>query len=135
MLLHEKFSVHPWKRHSWIVSRATSVACRLFQSSFLSLQILTQQQLITRFLCRAQQYFSTLGIEVEVAGFKLDLKRMFPSLDKSMPRQAYTNLFDRCKKMYCYHRTEKHVYISVGVAVCPLDTRGGGGYVEQPPER
>ena len=37
---------HPWKRHSRIVSRAATVACRLFQSSFFSLQILTQQQLI-----------------------------------------------------------------------------------------
>ena len=102
---------HPWKRHSRIVSRAASVACRLFQSSFFSLQILTQQQLVTQFLRPAQQYFSALN--VDVAGFELDLKRMFPSLDRSMLRPAYTNLFDRCTKMYCYRRTEKDIYISV----------------------
>ena len=102
---------HPWKRHSRIVSRAATVACRLFQSSFFSLQILTQQQLITQFLQPAKQYFSEQNIEV--AGFELDLKRMFPSLNRSMLRPAYVDLFNRCQKMYCYRRTDKDVYISV----------------------
>ena len=66
---------------------------------------------ITQFLQPAKQYFSEQNIEV--AGFELDLKCMFPSLNRSMLRPAYVDLFNRCQKMYCYGRTDKDVYISV----------------------
>ena len=87
------------------------MACRLLQSFFFPLQILTQQQLITQFLPPATQCFSQQNIEV--AGFELDLKRMFPSLNRSMLRSAHVDLFKRCQKMYCYRRTDKDVYICV----------------------
>ena len=41
---------------------------------------------------------------------------MFPGLDRSMLRPAYTNLFCRRTKMYCYRRAEKGVYTYASVA-------------------
>ena len=102
---------HPWKYSYSIVSRAASVAQRYFASIFFTLLVCDQQQMEHHFLRPSKEYFQVLG--VPVAGFELDLERMFPSLLRSQLNPSYANLFKRARAMYCTKRAETNLYISI----------------------
>ena len=64
-----------------------------------------------QFLRPAQHYFGDL--DVLVAGFELDLERMFPSLIQNQLHPSYSNLFNRAYATYCTDQTENNLYISI----------------------
>ena len=102
---------HPWKNSYSIVSKTASVAQRFFASIFFTLLVCDQNQMENQFLKPAKNYFHVLG--VPVAGFELDLKRMFPSLLRHHLRPSYSNSFQRACTMHCTGRTEKQLFISI----------------------
>ena len=58
-----------------------------------TLLVCDQHHMEHHFLQPTQQYFRTLG--VHVAGFELDLERVFPSLLRHQLRPSYSNFFAR----------------------------------------
>ena len=101
----------PWKNSYSIIRRVASVAQRFCASIFFTLLVCDQQQMEEHFLPPAKEYFHTLG--ESVAGFELDLERMFPSLIRKQPRPSYVNPFARARAMYCTARAENHLFISI----------------------
>jgi|Transcript_5570 hypothetical protein len=84
---------------------------RAYTLSFVTMNILDQQHLITGFIEPARAYF--LEINIPMGGGGLDLARMFPSLKRDRIISAHQKLAGRYAKMRDLHRGTKDVHFSI----------------------
>lgn len=86
-------SGHPLQQRLARVGRALTVLVKTYTQAFITLQLLDQTHMVNGYLKLAKAFFAEKGIPV--AGFELDVVRMFPSLDRTTVFQGYRKLAKR----------------------------------------